>query len=534
LAEAVSHPLEWMPGVSRLYREILAGSYKSSPQLVSNWQQSMAKPQDRKALADLLELQNPTAKSSVEALRQGAGVVVTGQQVGLFGGQLYSPLKAATAVARARQATKAGRPHVAVFWMATEDHDFAEVNHAFFPARRELRRLSYDQAPAEPIPAGTVLLSESIKPLIDELWEVLGPSEATEVLERSYRPGATFAEAFGGFYRQAFAAEGLLVLDPAGGAAHRMGANVLQAAIERADELHAALLERNKELADAGFHAQVAVGDQSSLLFLIDEKSGARLALKRLAPSDREPDGLWVTLGSDGRRSYKSSELLAILAEAPERISPSALLRPLFQDRMLGTSLTIGGPAEIAYYAQSAVLFERILGYVTASGPRFSATILSLKVGNLLKRYELALGDLVGTAEPALTRRLADAAMPEEWRSKLASARQALDAGLEPLLDLLVSGKEGLGRSAETSARKMRYQMARLENFAARVVAQREERIAKDAGTLVRELHPGALQERVLAGASFYARHGFRLSGEMVRLAESALPGGHTEMWMEE
>jgi uncharacterized protein YllA (UPF0747 family) len=110
-----------------------------------------------------------------------------------------------------------------------------------------------------------------------------------------------------------------------------MGAPVLRAALERADELHQALVGRNRELEEAGYHAQVAVEPQSSLLFLIDERTGARLALKRHPASAQEPDGLWQA----GRQRFSTADLLGILASEPERISPSALLRPIFQDYLL-------------------------------------------------------------------------------------------------------------------------------------------------------------------------------------------------------
>jgi len=106
-------------------------------------------------------------------------------------------------------------------------------------------------------------------------------------------------------------------------------------------------MERNEELEAAGYHAQVAVAADSSLLFLIDDKTGARVALKRTAPSAAEPQGLWQA----GRHSFSTAELIGILDAEPERISPSALLRPVFQDFLLSTSLIIGGPAEIAYFA---------------------------------------------------------------------------------------------------------------------------------------------------------------------------------------
>ena len=92
---------------------------------------------------------SPAAAAALEALRDGAGAVVTGQQVGLFGGPLFTPFKAATALARARQATAEGRPHAAIFWLATEDHDFAEIDHVTFPARRELRKLIYSRSAPE-------------------------------------------------------------------------------------------------------------------------------------------------------------------------------------------------------------------------------------------------------------------------------------------------------------------------------------------------------------------------------------------------
>src|SRR5208337_1981503 len=182
----------------------------------------------------------------------GAGAVVTGQQVGLFGGPLFTPFKAATALARARQATQVGRPHVAIFWIASEDHDFAEINHVTFPARRALRKLVYDKAPDVARPVGAVVLDETITPLIEQAWELLGYSDAMEALAAAYQPGRTFAQAFAEFYSKVFGAQGLLVLDAGGRAIHRMGSPVLRAGIERADEFHAALLVRNRELETAG------------------------------------------------------------------------------------------------------------------------------------------------------------------------------------------------------------------------------------------------------------------------------------------
>jgi bacillithiol biosynthesis cysteine-adding enzyme BshC len=540
-------PITVAPGLHRLFLDYCAGDAGARPFYASlppdsRWQARPELPAHWPQLVGLLARQNPSPASAaaLEALGNGAGAVVTGQQVGLFGGPLFTPFKAATAVARARRATAAGHPHAAIFWLASEDHDFAEISHVSFPAGRELRKLVYSPISAAQAstarPVGGMVLDERILPLVEQAWELLGESDATQALAEAYQPGRTFAQAFAAFYAKAFAAQGLLVLDASGREFHRMGAPVLRAALERADELHAALIERNGELAAAGYHAQVAVGEQSSLLFLIDEGTGARLALKRIAPSAAEPGGLWQTSGLGGRRSFSTADLVGILDTEPERISPSALLRPVFQDFLLSTSLTIGGPAEIAYFAQSAVLFERILGRVTPAAPRFSATLIEPATGELLRKHELTLERVlkVSGAEgaAALARLLAERAMPAEGRNRLAAAGTALEAELAPLVEWMGALDAGLGRSAETAASKMRYQMSRLRTLAANFQLQREASLGRHAEAICQALYPGGvLQERVHGAAFYFARYGFELTRELSALAENSCPG-RAAVWL--
>jgi bacillithiol biosynthesis cysteine-adding enzyme BshC len=537
LPTADCHPITVAPGFSRLFLDYCSGALPARPFYASlppdqSWQTRPPVPAHWAQFVQLLAEQNsspsPAAAQALDALRNGAGVVVTGQQVGLFGGPLFTPFKAATAVARARQATAAGSPHAAIFWLATEDHDFAEINHVTFPAHKELRTLTYAKAPETVRPVGGIVLDEAITPLIDQARELLGDSDATEVLAAAWQPGHTFAQAFRQFYAQAFAAQGLLVLDAEGRTVHRMGAPVLSAALERADELHQALVERNQLLEASGYHAQVAVMPGASLLFLVDEHTGARLALKRLAATAQEPGGLWKA----GRESYSTSDLLGILAAEPERISPSALLRPVFQDFLLSTSAIVGGPAEVAYYAQSAVLYERILGRVTPALARFSATIVDPAIGNLLRKHELTLEKVFGASAAELTQMLAARAIPNEGRQRLAAAGTALEAELTPLIDWMQALDAGLGHSAETAASKMRYQMGRLRHLAANFQLQREASLGRDAAAISQALYPGGvLQERLHGAAYYFARYGFELAEEITAQAAKPSPG-HTALWM--
>jgi bacillithiol synthase len=532
---AACFPITVVPGLSRIFRDYcatdalahagVANWFRGTPR-DRGWRQTRLEHSSshREALAQLLAVQNPSAElvPALDRLRQGANVVVTGQQVGIFGGPLFTPYKAATAIALAREATAAGHAHLPIFWLASEDHDFAEVNHITFPARRSLTKLAYEGAPRNGVPVGSVVLDDSITPLIDQAWELLGYSDAMEWLAAAYRPGQTLAGAFAEFYGKVFAGQGLLVLDASGREAHRLGAAVLEAAIERADELHHALIQRNQELQTAGYHAQVAVADHGSLLFLIDPQSGARVALKRTEPTAAEPGGLWQA----GRQSYSASELLGILASEPERISPSALLRPVFQDQILPTSAYIGGPAEIAYFAQSAVLYERILGRLTSILPRLSVTLVEPAIAELLDRHELSLETIFANTEQSLAQQLAARAMPIAGKQRLASAGNALDAELTVLTEYMGLLDDGLGRASKVSASKMRYQMNRLRRMAANFELQKEASLGRHAQALAQALYPeGGLQERLIGAAYFLARYGSDLVESLIAEAADGCPG---------
>lgn len=523
-----------MPGLSRLFLDFCAGS-ESAHSLIpanKNWDQRPNLPAHWPEILKVIAEQNPSpaAAASLAAIGKGAGTVVTGQQVALFGGTMLVPLKAATALGHARNATGNGKPHAAVFWLASEDHDFAEINHVFLPSGRELAKIEYplsdENAPA--IPVGRIVLTEQIAELVAKASELLGPSEATEALAAAYKPGRTFAQAFADFYRQIFAAQGLLVLDASRREVHRIGAPVLRAAIERADEFHAALLERNQQLEAAGYHAQVTVAEHSSLLFLLHETTGARIALRRTAGTAEEPNGRWH---ADGE-TYSTADLLGILESAPERISPSALLRPIFQDFLLSTSLIVGGPAEIAYFGQSGVLYERILGRRTPAAPRQFASLIEPHVAKLLQKHEVGIDQVFEGDAGSLALRLAARSMPIETKQKLAAAGNAVDTELKTLVDWMQSQDKGLGQSAETAAGKILYQMNRLRTLAANFQLQRESTYSRHAESICTALFPGGVpQERVHGAAYYFARYGVQLAERLTAHAQECCPG-HAALWL--
>jgi bacillithiol biosynthesis cysteine-adding enzyme BshC len=528
------YPITLLPHISRLYADFLASGER--PQAWKAWygKELAADAWDGTTsevavahageLAALLERQNlgfgagPAALENIGLLGNGARAVVTGQQVGLLGGPLLTLLKASTAIARARQATvRTGHKHVPIFWLASEDHDLVEVNQVTFAGRKSLEtlRLPVRGHGGE---VGMLPLGPGVEPLLDQASEFLDYAPICDLLRECYRPETTFAEAFGSLMARLFAAQGLVMIDASGRDFHRLGAPALRGAITQAAELEENLLARTASLEAAGYHAQVLVKPGGSLLFLLDQETGARVPLRRAGNT-------WKAAGA----SYTTEDLLEILEETPERLSPNALLRPVFQDTLLPTAAYIGGPAEIAYFAQSEVIYRMVLGRMTPVLPRFSATLIEPAMATVMARHELSWKDLVesGSAE-ALMLRLGARAMPIEGKRRIAAAGNAMDTELTALTSYLDSVDASLGRSAVVSANKMRYQMNRLRRMAATFELQKEASLTKHAHVLLRNLYPdGHPQERVLAGIGFIARSGEGLVERLVREAGSICVG-HT------
>jgi bacillithiol synthase len=535
------YPIAMLPHVTKLYRDYLAMGesaadapvrkwYGAEP-LGKAWMRPAAASGHADALADALERQSvefgagAKALENIAKIRAGARAIVTGQQVGLLGGPLYVLLKAATAIARAKQATAAtGVEHVPVFWLATEDHDLEEVDQVSLLSKTAVETLRLGVRSHE-APVGDVALGDAVDGLLERAAELLGYAPVCDLLRECYRPNGTFGGAFARLMARLFADEGLIVMDAAGRDFHALGARALRAAIEDAGGMEAALLRRTAELEAAGYHAQVLVKAGASLLFLVSEADENFPGVHKRQALRRGVDGIWKVGAGNATASYTTEELLGILDEAPERLSPNALLRPVFQDVILPVTAYVGGPAEVAYFAQSAVLYERVLRSVTPVLPRLSATLIEPEIGTVMAQHEVTLPDAMRPAEE-LAQRLGARAMPIEAKRRLAAAGNALDEALIAAQDYLGTLDAGLGKSAEVSASKMKYQMNRLRRLAATFELQKEASLGKHAEAMALHLFPeGHPQERVVAGVWFVAgweAKGGSAAGMIARLVDEA------------
>lgn len=456
-------------------------------------------PTRRARVADVLERQNrafgsgPETMRAVQQFREGAVVTISGQQVGLFGGPLYSILKAASAINAANELNRAGVSAVPVFWLATEDHDLEEINHAFLPdGTQRVVRITSSSRGQNGAPVARIAFAKEIEAVAAEAARLLGDSNISDAIRDSYRPGETYGSAFARLFVRIFADHSLILLDPLDPELHRIAQPIYSAAMERADEIDKALLERGKRLQALGYHEQVRVTSDSTLLFTME--GGERRVIQR------GNGGFMV-----GAQKISRDDLLRRITEHPEDYSPNVLLRPVVQDYLFPTVTYFGGPAEVAYFAQCAVVYEKLLGRVTPVLARLSATLVSQRVQRLIKRYQLTLPDVFHGSEN-LKQLLGTRVLPEELTRSLDQTDAKLRDTIRQMQETLRVLDATLVPAAEKAARKMLHQVGRIRARAARAELRRHEYLERDAAELIAAIYPDKmLQERILSGAAFLA-----------------------------
>ena len=477
--------------------------------------------QTRHGVVEVLREQNARlgtgeeAKRNLDRLANGAVAIVTGQQVGLFSGPIYSFFKGVSAVRFAQEITARGVDAVPVFWLSTEDHDLAEVNHSFCNAKSGLARLELHATPEiEGRRVGEIRFGAAIQPLVAQAVNCLEGPLAGEVglaLRESYTPSDTYGSAYGKLMAHLLAHRGLIFFDPLDPRLHRLASKVFRQALHDADSLQEALAARSKELEANGFHAQVKVAPGSTLLFYnIDG---------RRHPVRKQKDRFLA-----GDSAFSLDEMHAAIETTPEAVTPSVLLRPVFQDTLLPTAAYIGGPSEVAYMAQAHVPYTRILGRMPAILPRSSFTLVEPAVARVLAKYDLDLRDILRGPQHVRARMEQKAipnALGRQFEADEENLRGMLKAYAQPIEKLdptLLSALEAIQEKMLYQFTKLKEKVGRAENFRTGILDDRQ-RILFDS------LYPNRdLQERSLSALPFIAAYGPDLLDELARL--SSIPAG--------
>jgi bacillithiol biosynthesis cysteine-adding enzyme BshC len=490
----------------------VADFYAGNPADPGAWRDAIARtqrlPRQRDAVADVLLAQQasrgaPAAATSAAArLRDPRTVaIVTGQQAGLFGGPLFTLLKAITAIRLAERVTAEYRiPAVPIFWIDAEDHDWDEVKSCgLLDAELNLVTVSArDPEGANERPVGWLRLDESITNAIDTLEAALPGTEFTpacvDQLRRAYRPGAGMVDAFGQWLESLLGLKGLVVFDASDPAAKRIAADVFAREVAHPGETARLAAEAGAALQARGYHAQATPQEGTVALFHLD---GGRLPL-------RQQDGRFVY----GDRSASRQELLDHVRRAPDEFSPNVLLRPLVQDTLFPTICYIAGPNELGYLGQLRGVYEAFAVPMPLIQQRATATILDSNSMRFLTRHDFPLENLRAQDEAALNQ-LLEAQLPRSVEASLEDAARTVDERMETLAKAVPQIDATLEGATRSTLGRMQDDLKKLHGKIIQAAKRKDETLRRQFKHAQAQAFPGGQpQERTLGFVYFLNKFG--------------------------
>ncbi|MEJ2007288.1 MAG: bacillithiol biosynthesis cysteine-adding enzyme BshC [Acidobacteriota bacterium] len=523
--DCVSLPYSRVPGSSRLLVDYLEHNERVErfyngrpfhPETYSRLTQELRDlSTDRKALGEILLRQNQAFGASdqtIENIRAlsdpGTFAVVTGQQVGLLSGPAFTLYKALTAVRVSQSLSARGVKNVPIFWLATEDHDLEEVSQAYTLNDDYERIHLHDRGerPAPQSPVGRIKLTAAITEQLDRLESVLPAGDdrnrLLEDLRSTYQPGATWTQAFAKFFTRLFGQWGVVLLDPLDEAVHRLSAPIYQKALRQAGDLRSLLEQRSGELTRSGYHAQVHIAQESTLLFA--QREGNRLPVHASTA-----DGKQFSIGDAQTASHE--ELESEIKERPLNFSANVLLRPLVQDTILPTIAYIAGPSELAYLGQAQVLYSAFGRPMPAVFPRSGFTLVDRRIERWMEKYRVSVDD-IWQGKEHLGRRIGSTAFAEGWSERFDQAERDLASLLARLRKDIEVLDPTLIDALSHVEEKIQYQVERLKGKMTRAALSRSDILARHERALLQAIMPEKqLQERMVGGVYFLGRAGYGL-----------------------
>lgn len=454
---------------------------------------------DYEVLTDVLLDQNRKwgASSSIleriESLRTGETVVVvTGQQLGIVGGPLYTQYKILTTIQLARHLEETtGRTVLPVFWLAGEDHDFEEVSEVLVTPDSSVS-VTRDEAG----PVGPTLLSDSIDDVLDEIKSACsggdGSNELDQALKKFWKPGVRWVDAFAAYTRWLFRDYDLVLISVDDDRLKRLTQPLVRQALQDFDSLNDRIEDTSKVLAEK-FHAQLT--PRSTNLFLMDE-------VGRL-PIEPEAGGFRA-----GDRQFSRDEMLEVVETAPGQFSPNVVLRPMVQDHLLPSVAYVAGPGEISYFAQLKSAYEWAKIPMPVIYPRASLTLVESNISRLLGKEGITFEQIDTDIERMFTSLVKDS-MDDEIEKLFSSTRRDLGDAINNLADGVSRVDPTLKKSAGSIESALQKELGKLHSKVVRAEKQKQEVLMSRIEKIVDNLYPGSgLQERKIAMLYFLARYG--------------------------
>lgn len=488
------------------------GLYAGSPNDPAAWAAAIARTQqhDRKRadIASALRAQQQqrgapaAARDAAARLANPATVaIVTGQQAGVFGGPMFTLLKAVTALQLARRTERTHDvPAVAIFWVDAEDHDWEEVRSCtvldaeFQP--RSVTLASVEGAGERPVAALT--LDERVEQTIAELQAALPQTEfAPDIIQtvrQGWRAGAGMARAFATWLEQVLGPHGLVVFESSDPAVKPLVADIFTRELASPGRTAALAAEAGRALAARGHAPQVVPQPDSVSLFHLNH---GRKPIRR--------QGAAFAIGDD---VFPADGLVREADRNPERFSPNVLLRPIVQDTLFPTICYVAGPSELAYLGQLRGVYQHFGVPMPLMYPRTTATLLDSGASRFLSKHALPLEDLQPQDESALNH-LLESQLPADVEQALREADAQIQLSMKRIVDVLPTLDPTLAGAAKTTLGKMQHELRSLHTKVIHAAKRRDDTLRRQFTRAQAQAFPqGHPQERTLAVVYFLAKYG--------------------------
>ena len=488
------------------------GLYAGNPKEPDAWREAVGRAQqksrDRATLVPILQAQQaqrnapPAARAAAARLIDPSSVsVVTGQQAGVFGGPLFTLLKALTALQLARRTERdLNVPVVAIFWVDAEDHDWEEVRSCtVLDAEFQPRTVTLpDLEGAGALPIAQLDLDPRVEQTIDDLASVLQQTEFTPAivagLRAAWKPATGMARAFATWLETLLGPYGLVVFESADPGAKPLVASVFARELSSPGRTAALAAEAGEALAASGHAPQVVPQPDSVSLFRLN---GGRTPIKK------QGDRLVI-----GEATHASEELVREATTHPGRFSPNVLLRPIVQDTLFPTIAYVAGPSELAYLGQLRGVYEAFGVPMPLMVPRTTATLLDSGATRFLGKYGVPFQDLRTPDESALNR-LLESQLPASVEESLRDAATQTVQSMARVVAALPSLDPTLEGAAKTTLGKMEHELRSLHSKVIHAAKKRDETLRRQFVRAQAQAFPqGHPQERTLGVVYFLNKYG--------------------------
>lgn len=499
--------------------DFFSGDFRDPSAYTHQSERIKSRDYPRKQLASILEELNSSygcgdqTVGNIKKLTENETcAIVTGQQVGLFSGPLYTIYKALTAIKLAESLERNGLgSFVPVFWLASDDHDFEEIDHvSMLNTENQIVKIKCERhSSSHKEPVSNIVLTEGISNCIQQLDDLTHDSEfKPEILthlSNAYQPGRSFVDAFARWMTRLFKSFGLVFIDAANPGLKGLGKDVFYAEIAQNSPSTQSALETSQKLIQKGYITQVQLNEGILNLFLVvDERDSIQF----------KGDDFSIKGKS---KTYKKDEFLQLVEKQPHKFSPNVLLRPLYQDTLLPTVAYVGGLSEVSYFAQMKGVYERFHLFMPVIYPRKSLTLIEKKVDRALKTYDLSVQDMWQEADAKINK-IAREKIPESLAKALRASASHLDKDMTDIKQEVSGFEHTLEKTVDLTARKIHHQLNLLEKKILLASKRQNTILTQRFQLLKNRLYPNErLQERIFNITPFLIKYGYTLTERLYK-----------------